>query len=82
MASLKSAGMTAEDNDMFTMLVMTEVRTSIHFLVSHVGMGSSRQDLPGDPLIKPAISLHDAGVKTINGEHISRYTDKSWSGNV
>ena len=61
MASLQVEGKMAED--MFTMLTMTGVRTWINFMVIHVGMGSSRLDLPGEPLIKPAITSHDAGVR-------------------
>ena len=42
-------------------------------MVSHVGMGSIRQDLSGEPLIKPAISSRDAMVKSFNCENISRH---------
>ena len=66
MASLKSGGISPDDKERFTIIVMIGARTSMHFFVSHVGIGSSEQDLQGEALISLQTSSTEAGVNSFN----------------
>jgi len=62
-ACLKATGTVAVDKDKLTILVMIDARVRVHFFSNVVGIGSSRQCLPSEFIIKLAVSSSIAAAK-------------------
>ena len=65
-ASLRSAGMVAEDKDILMTKVIIGSKWSIHIFTNHVGIGSMALDLLDELIINLRTSVSVAGSKSSN----------------